>query len=337
MRLYNFLVVVVVVTLVTRSIKSGILQQQEHNTLRTVVVLMEYIPSILYLWDPSNHIEHFPYQRVNQMFSTTCTFSILQKIHTFGTKVLDELVSPWFPDIRLLSNRSLESSADITVVDVIGLLRGGVPRGGGSLIFPKVPRSSLGILRVPQLPPPLNTPPPLRNPTMMSCSLGFESVFQLRFSSCQWPLDISRPKIFNFLGEIFLGRLHYVYNILVNRTPTTKFNQFISCKLERGQISKSEICIFNCFFLTSPCKILQGDFASWSLTWAFLPLAAVQVERAEISSVCRMPFARAVKSYRSWTAVSLSPSRKKAFACFSLLGWSVVCVCASNPYILIRY
>ena len=31
--------------------------------------------------------------------------------------------------------------------------------GGGSLIFPKVPQSSLGILRVPQLPPPLNTPP----------------------------------------------------------------------------------------------------------------------------------------------------------------------------------
>ena len=38
---------------------------------------------------------------------------------------------------------------------IIGLLRGGGgPRGGGSLIFPKVPQSSLGILRVPQLPPP---------------------------------------------------------------------------------------------------------------------------------------------------------------------------------------
>ena len=35
---------------------------------------------------------------------------------------------------------------------------GGVPRGGGSLMFPKVPQSSLGILRVPQLPPPW-TPP----------------------------------------------------------------------------------------------------------------------------------------------------------------------------------
>ena len=39
------------------------------------------------------------------------------------------------------------------------VVKGGVPRGGGSLMFPKVPQSSLGILRVPQLPPPLNTPP----------------------------------------------------------------------------------------------------------------------------------------------------------------------------------
>ena len=44
---------------------------------------------------------------------------------------------------------------------------GGVPRGGGSLMFPKVPQSSLGILRVPQLPPPLNTPGTLRNPTIL--------------------------------------------------------------------------------------------------------------------------------------------------------------------------
>ena len=32
------------------------------------------------------------------------------------------------------------------------------------LIFPKVPRSSLGILRIPELPPPLEHPPPLKNP-----------------------------------------------------------------------------------------------------------------------------------------------------------------------------
>ena len=38
---------------------------------------------------------------------------------------------------------------------LIGFLRGVVI----SLIFPKVPQSSLGILRVPQLPPPLEHPP----------------------------------------------------------------------------------------------------------------------------------------------------------------------------------
>ena len=43
------------------------------------------------------------------------------------------------------------------------VVKGGVPRGGGSLMFPKVPQSSLGILRVPQLPPPLEYPP-LKNP-----------------------------------------------------------------------------------------------------------------------------------------------------------------------------
>ena len=37
------------------------------------------------------------------------------------------------------------------------VVKGVVPRGGGSLIFPKVPQSSLGILRVPQLPPPIGT------------------------------------------------------------------------------------------------------------------------------------------------------------------------------------
>ena len=42
---------------------------------------------------------------------------------------------------------------------------GGVPRGGGPLMFPKVPQSSLGILRVPQLPPPLEHPT-LKNPTI---------------------------------------------------------------------------------------------------------------------------------------------------------------------------
>ena len=64
-------------------------------------------------------------------------------------------------------------------VKFIGLLRGGVPRGGGSLTFPNVPCSvpqssrpeSLGF---PSYPPPLNIPP-LRNPTinLPGCKLGF--------------------------------------------------------------------------------------------------------------------------------------------------------------------
>ncbi len=54
---------------------------------------------------------------------------------------------------------------------IIGLLRGGLPGGGGSLIFPKVPQSSLGILRVPQLPPPPLNTPPLRNPTKLQLGL----------------------------------------------------------------------------------------------------------------------------------------------------------------------
>ena len=48
------------------------------------------------------------------------------------------------------------------------VVKGGGPRGGGSLIFPNVPQSSLGILRVPQFPPPPLNTPPLRNPTIMS-------------------------------------------------------------------------------------------------------------------------------------------------------------------------
>ena len=53
---------------------------------------------------------------------------------------------------------------------IIGLLRGGFQGEGvpkSSLMFSKVPQSSLGILRVPQLPPPPPPwTPPLRNPTI---------------------------------------------------------------------------------------------------------------------------------------------------------------------------
>ena len=46
---------------------------------------------------------------------------------------------------------------------IIGLLRGG-PRGGGSLIFPKLPQCSrAGILRLPQ-----EHPLPFKNPTILS-------------------------------------------------------------------------------------------------------------------------------------------------------------------------
>ena len=44
----------------------------------------------------------------------------------------------------------------------IGFLRGVWWFPSSSLMFPKVPQSSLGILRVPPLPPPLEHPPPLR-------------------------------------------------------------------------------------------------------------------------------------------------------------------------------
>ena len=55
---------------------------------------------------------------------------------------------------KLKRFKKQENNACLLGEEIIGLLRGGVPRGGGSLIFPKVPQSSLGILRVPQLPPP---------------------------------------------------------------------------------------------------------------------------------------------------------------------------------------
>ena len=60
-------------------------------------------------------------------------------------------------DVALVTgNAGIQNFSKLTYRVVKG---GGVPRGGGSLIFPKVPQSSLGILRVPQLPP-LEHPPP---------------------------------------------------------------------------------------------------------------------------------------------------------------------------------
>ena len=59
------------------------------------------------------------------------------------------------------SPRSLESQEmfiGLLQEMFIGLLRGEGPRGGGSLIFPKVPQSSVGILRAPPEHPPLKNP-----------------------------------------------------------------------------------------------------------------------------------------------------------------------------------
>ena len=54
-------------------------------------------------------------------------------------------------------------------------------------MFPKVPQSSLGILRVPQLPPPLNTPP-LRNPTTQGwCAFNVTTLAKNRTRSSQKP------------------------------------------------------------------------------------------------------------------------------------------------------
>ncbi len=52
------------------------------------------------------------------------------------------------------------------LTSLIGLLRGGVPRGGGSLIFPKLPQSSqTESLGFPRNTPSLGHPGTLKNPT----------------------------------------------------------------------------------------------------------------------------------------------------------------------------
>ena len=60
--------------------------------------------------------------------------------------------------------------SDTSHPGMIGFLRGLVI----PLIFPKFPQSSLGILRVPQLPPPLGHRP-LKNPIMVSGVIQFFS------------------------------------------------------------------------------------------------------------------------------------------------------------------
>ena len=94
----------------------------------------------------------------------------------------------------------------------IGLLRGVGSKGRGfPKIFPKVPQSSLGILRVPQLPPPLRNPtinvhppsltarPPeeLPGPTFREDRLAVPSFFQGR--AVKLPVE-QNQKILEHLG-----------------------------------------------------------------------------------------------------------------------------------------
>ena len=109
--------------------------------------------------------------------------------------------------------------------------RAGGPTGGGSLVFPKVPQSSLlGILRVPQLPPPLEHPPPLKNPTNLDTQTKVvNGLFQGNFAGC-WGVPISethsscaRPfiKMWNIKCEsqswqpckIFIPPIHHLHDI----------------------------------------------------------------------------------------------------------------------------
>ena len=91
-----------------------------------------------------------PVAKLSQLFGITCLVGKNKPFKLFFLKGPGRLSEVYNPIIEFM-----------TLPYFIGLRRG-VPRGGGSLMFPKVPQSSLGILRVPQLPPPLNTPGPLR-------------------------------------------------------------------------------------------------------------------------------------------------------------------------------
>ena len=69
---------------------------------------------------------------------------------------------------------------------VIGFLRGVVI----PLIFPKVPQSALGILRVPQLHPPFEHPPPLRILQLWLCIFWLVHLLEERFPKRrQWGSD----------------------------------------------------------------------------------------------------------------------------------------------------
>ncbi len=97
--------------------------------------------------------------------------------------------------------------------NIIGLLRGG-PRGGVSLIFPKVPQSSLGILRVPQLPRPLGHPP-LKNPIKIqwktNCELFSHCILTTTSTFawvCKCMYSVSNGSLLIHLILLYLLQIH---------------------------------------------------------------------------------------------------------------------------------
>ena len=100
---------------------------------------------------------HVIFLRINLLcFLGLLVDLISLKSHVFCCFFFNDVPVPnhWSP-------RSLESQEmfiGLLQEMFIGLLRGEGPRGGGSLIFPKVPQSSVGILRAPPEHPPLKNP-----------------------------------------------------------------------------------------------------------------------------------------------------------------------------------
>ena len=91
------------------------------------------------------------------------------KVVTINVSRLDILAPPW--NEQKGGRDSGTQSHDRYNWVNYRVVKGGGPRGGVSLIFPKIPQSSLGILRVPQLPPPLGHPGTLKNPISEVISL----------------------------------------------------------------------------------------------------------------------------------------------------------------------
>ena len=92
----------------------------------------------------------------------------------FSSSPQGKIKTPWSCSGKLSVGRT-GWMEDMLIYRVV---KGGGPRGGVSLMFPKVPQSSLGILRVLQLPPPLEHPP-LKNPIIDGRNWGKLGGFSL--------------------------------------------------------------------------------------------------------------------------------------------------------------